>query len=189
MNVTVEHTAVRNIALILKDHTFAVAMKVLSLTMIGQHALVGSLSTTTVSIPISYLAWTWMFCVLTFILYYARQIVPQILMSVLEEAISVITYVIMKRVHTTAVAMMDTTLTMMADHVLVKENSYEWLSASHHRYSVTISDINECNGTHSCEYHCTNTYASYVCLCPKGYQLNSDGLTCNGKLLLSTNKS
>ena len=42
-------------------------------------------------------------------------------------------------------------------------------------------DIDECsNGTHQCAHNCTNTIGSYTCSCDSGYQLNQDGLHCDG---------
>ena len=44
-------------------------------------------------------------------------------------------------------------------------------------------DTNECtNGTHACysDDHCTNTPGSYTCSCPQGYEVGSDGHSCNG---------
>ena len=43
------------------------------------------------------------------------------------------------------------------------------------------SDVNECRRNHPCEYRCENTVGSYKCHCKKGFSLNSDGKTCDGK--------
>lgn len=41
-------------------------------------------------------------------------------------------------------------------------------------------DINECStGTHNCAQRCHNTAGSYTCSCNSGYQLASDGRSCN----------
>ena len=48
-------------------------------------------------------------------------------------------------------------------------------------------DINEClinNG--GCQHHCHDSDGSYTCSCSNGYQLNSDGHTCDGKFLITT---
>ena len=45
-------------------------------------------------------------------------------------------------------------------------------------------DMNECtNGNHSCEHNCQNTDGSYTCSCNTGYNISSNGLSCNGKKL------
>ena len=44
-----------------------------------------------------------------------------------------------------------------------------------------FSDIDECSdGTDDCSQTCTNTVGSFICGCNSGYELDSDGLTCNG---------
>ena len=44
-------------------------------------------------------------------------------------------------------------------------------------------DINECVETPSvCEQSCTNTVGSFVCGCNAGFELQSDGRSCNGEL-------
>lgn len=44
-------------------------------------------------------------------------------------------------------------------------------------------DINECVETPSvCEQNCTNTVGSFVCGCNTGFELQSDGSSCNGEL-------
>lgn len=48
-------------------------------------------------------------------------------------------------------------------------------------------DINECNDTelvHECDHTCINTIGSYACTCNSGYNLNVDGRTCDGTLLI-----
>ena len=48
---------------------------------------------------------------------------------------------------------------------------------------IKLIDINECtNGTHACysDDHCNNTDGSYTCSCPQGYEVGSDGHSCNG---------
>ena len=47
-----------------------------------------------------------------------------------------------------------------------------------------VIDIDECtSGTARCSQVCNNTEGSYICSCDPGYQLNADGLQCNGKFL------
>ena len=56
-------------------------------------------------------------------------------------------------------------------------------------YLFCCTDINECDnghrneiGYHSCpsDEACINTFGSFTCKCPKGYQLNSNGNQCEG---------
>ena len=42
-------------------------------------------------------------------------------------------------------------------------------------------DIDECgNRTDGCSQICTNTNGSFICGCNSGFQLDNDGITCNG---------
>ena len=44
-------------------------------------------------------------------------------------------------------------------------------------------DVNECvEGSHRCSQNCSNTDGSYECSCMDGYQLNSNGYSCNGMI-------
>ena len=44
-------------------------------------------------------------------------------------------------------------------------------------------DINECLvNKGGCSQTCTNTIGSFVCSCQNGFDLNSDNLTCQGKV-------
>ena len=46
---------------------------------------------------------------------------------------------------------------------------------------IYFTDINECNGLLvSCEHSCINTVGSYECDCDNGYELHSNGRSCNG---------
>ena len=47
-----------------------------------------------------------------------------------------------------------------------------------------ILDIDECTlDTDGCQHTCTNNEGSFICGCNDGYELNEDGLNCDGKLL------
>ena len=47
---------------------------------------------------------------------------------------------------------------------------------------LPVSDIDECKKIPNiCRGgECRNTFGSYICICPKGYQLNPDTRTCVG---------
>ena len=48
--------------------------------------------------------------------------------------------------------------------------------------AVVLVDIDECTlEIDSCEHSCVNTNGSYTCTCNEGYELDTDGLSCNGK--------
>ena len=50
------------------------------------------------------------------------------------------------------------------------------------RYLYRLIDINECElGTHLCAQECSDTLRSYACGCKSGYELDSDGYSCNSK--------
>lgn len=42
------------------------------------------------------------------------------------------------------------------------------------------------DGVQVCLGLCENTYGSYKCVCPSGYQMGSDGQTCQGVFLFVT---
>ena len=48
---------------------------------------------------------------------------------------------------------------------------------------LNIADINECEELRPCQAGCDNTIGSYQCKCPTGFQLISDGRSCEGKFL------
>ena len=51
------------------------------------------------------------------------------------------------------------------------------------------TDINECDeGLDGCHQICTNTNGSFDCSCSPGFELLSDGTTCNGKYLEHSKK-
>lgn len=47
------------------------------------------------------------------------------------------------------------------------------------RFSLS-PDVDECE-TNPCTHGCLNTYGSFMCTCDEGFELASDGTTCNGK--------
>ena len=48
-----------------------------------------------------------------------------------------------------------------------------------------FTDNHECaDNTDNCDHICINSHGSYYCQCNKGYRLQNDGHTCNGKKLL-----
>ena len=47
-------------------------------------------------------------------------------------------------------------------------------------FSIVL-DHDECRtGNHDCQQKCFNLHGSYYCACLRGYQLNSDKITCSG---------
>ena len=59
----------------------------------------------------------------------------------------------------------------------------------HLKYNVIIHvDVEECTeNTHNCEHTCENTVGSFLCGCNAGYQLTSDGRTCQGMIKKAQN--
>ena len=48
-----------------------------------------------------------------------------------------------------------------------------------HNYNVDVDECASDNG--GCDQHCINTEGSFECsACERGYQLNTDGTTCEG---------
>lgn len=43
------------------------------------------------------------------------------------------------------------------------------------------TDIDECENRDICQHECKNTFGSYQCICPPGYQLMLNGKTCQGE--------
>lgn len=43
------------------------------------------------------------------------------------------------------------------------------------------TDIDECENRDTCQHECKNTFGSYRCICPPGYQLMLNGKTCQGE--------
>ena len=53
-------------------------------------------------------------------------------------------------------------------------------------YFILVIDVDECladNG--GCMHQCNNAIGSYNCSCWDGYELSSDGYTCNGKYMIN----
>lgn len=48
------------------------------------------------------------------------------------------------------------------------------------------ADVDECAESAECSHGCKNTDGSYTCTCPAGLTLDTDLITCVGKLLLAT---
>lgn len=49
-------------------------------------------------------------------------------------------------------------------------------------YSL-CADIDECSrGEHECSQICNNTLGGHFCSCENGYQLQNDGITCEGTI-------
>ena len=55
-------------------------------------------------------------------------------------------------------------------------------------YIYIFLDVDECTaGTTSCDTTnegCSNTIGSFTCTCNSGYELNVDGFTCNGTIIV-----
>ena len=65
-------------------------------------------------------------------------------------------------------------------------NTHDSSHQLNHHLKFVYIDINECyTGTDLCEYNCTNTIGSYACSCDIGFQLNEDGLQCDGQSKLA----
>ena len=49
------------------------------------------------------------------------------------------------------------------------------------RSGIICDDLDECKEkTALCEQKCFNKFGSYSCGCEKGFELNADGITCDG---------
>ena len=52
----------------------------------------------------------------------------------------------------------------------------------HCRCLFLLTDVDECiseNG--GCSHDCVNTHGSFECICPKGFKVQDDEKTCEGK--------
>ncbi len=46
---------------------------------------------------------------------------------------------------------------------------------------LVVVEVHECDeAIHACQHICTNTHGSYICSCYDGYNLASNGFSCNG---------
>lgn len=62
---------------------------------------------------------------------------------------------------------------------LIKQVSTNYITTS--LCTCIYSDIDEClSNNGSCHHNCHNVDGSYTCFCNYGYQLTSDGHTCEG---------
>lgn len=61
---------------------------------------------------------------------------------------------------------------------------YICINTNINKYFVLYnSDVNECHlNISGCQQICNNTNGNYSCSCISGYNLNSNGLACDGKL-------
>lgn len=111
----------------------------------------------------------------------------QISMSVVRELMAVLIIAQTQWDHMYATVSPDMNLTAMALHAEVSQSE----SLTQQKYSIDIpvdytssaihTDVDECTtGTNLCAQNCTNLDGSYSCSCGLGYQLNIDGLQCDG---------
>ncbi len=51
---------------------------------------------------------------------------------------------------------------------------------------IVSTDMDECgmSNVHNCSMGCQNTYGSFNCTCNSGFELDSDGRNCNGKVFV-----
>ena len=61
-----------------------------------------------------------------------------------------------------------------------------YLNVNNHMTSLPyiVPDVDECiDGTDGCEELCTNTIGDYECHCREGFELDVNGLNCNGEYI------
>ena len=78
-------------------------------------------------------------------------------------------------------------ITMCGVHMCVnvcRQCTYVWYTCKQSITVVYISltDVDECNGTNPCAQTCTNNVGSFTCGCNSGYRLMSNGFDCEGSL-------
>ena len=103
-------------------------------------------------------------------------------MSVQRERQVVISCVLTLLVVTLVRVMMDMNWMEMSTHVMVSDgNNYGHAVIN----AMLYTDVNECIANNGgCETHCNNTEGSYICSCDNGFELNSDGHSCDGMYLM-----
>ena len=76
------------------------------------------------------------------------------------------------------------TLDIKAMDFLAQVSTYIFQSECINSYIIFythVLDINECLSSNGgCHHNCHDSDGSYLCSCNNGYQLNSDGHTCEG---------
>lgn len=114
--------------------------------------------------------------------------------------VAAVTYAPIQLVPSCAAVLVASLSTPMEGHVMVsesKKSTFAWIGSrcvllimwlvctesSDNDLSPPLSDLNEClrDDLNNCDQTCTNTVGSYTCGCTAGYQLASNGRTCNGK--------
>jgi len=51
--------------------------------------------------------------------------------------------------------------------------------------SIALTAIYKCDSSNTCEYDCSRINEVDTCICARGYALNSDDTTCQGKFYFS----
>ena len=80
-------------------------------------------------------------------------------------------------------------ITIIITHIIIHlllslciSHSYTYMYTYLHVCVLFSLDNDECGlGIDNCVQICTNTAGSFYCGCNTGFQLNSDGATCNGE--------
>ena len=72
----------------------------------------------------------------------------------------------------------DVTLVSVCDCNYDKLQRFQRQTLEH----VCVIDIDECaDVTHGCQQICKNSIGNFSCNCRRGFELNADGKTCDGK--------
>ena len=112
-------------------------------------------------------------------------IIVQMWMSVLQALIAVMTMQLATTVQGVTSARVTLDMQAMVSYALVSISVFQsfQMQLDNPTFPVPNSDINEClSNNGGCNHNCHNSDGSYTCSCNNGYQLNSDGHTCEGKL-------
>ena len=65
---------------------------------------------------------------------------------------------------------------------IMKQMIFHLKAPNHYCNYSHVADVNECElGTHNCSQICIDSIGSYTCDCDPGYEMDSDGRTCNSK--------